>query len=246
MNRKEYVFAMVMQGLARTGAVAAISGAVLLLVATALHPLEADPGDLAAAFREYAADDHWVTTHLGQFFAVLLLLGGLIALRDTLKEGRWPWVSRLAVCAAVTSLATTAILQAIDGVALKVMVDTWSTATGADKIAAFHAALAVRQIEVGVASLTALLFGTTVNLYGVAILPGDVYPKWAGWMALIGGVGTIVGGLLTAHTGFSPTAMTFAMPFNLAVIAWMIVIGVMMWRRADQAGGPGAARIPRR
>ena len=40
------------------------------LVATSLHPLEADPNDPEAAFAEYAADDLWVATHLGQFIAV--------------------------------------------------------------------------------------------------------------------------------------------------------------------------------
>ena len=40
------------QSSSRCGAVAAALGAVVLLVATALHPLDADPGDPLAAFTE--------------------------------------------------------------------------------------------------------------------------------------------------------------------------------------------------
>ena len=54
----------------RIGAVGANTGAILLFIATSLPPLQADPNDPAAAFAEYAADDLWVATHLGQFIAV--------------------------------------------------------------------------------------------------------------------------------------------------------------------------------
>ena len=93
------------------------------MVATSLHPLDADPGDPVAAFTEYAADDRWVTTHLGQFFGVFLIAGGLIALYDTLAGERAGWIARFGLFAAVASVAVTAMLQAVDGVALKVMVD---------------------------------------------------------------------------------------------------------------------------
>jgi hypothetical protein len=42
-------------------------GAAVLVVATMLHPSEADPNDLPAALAEYAADTFWVVSHLGQF-----------------------------------------------------------------------------------------------------------------------------------------------------------------------------------
>lgn len=50
------------QHLARIGAVAAIGGSVIAFIATALHPMSADPNDPAAAFAEYAADSWWVGT----------------------------------------------------------------------------------------------------------------------------------------------------------------------------------------
>ena len=50
----------------------------------------------------------------------------------------------------------TTALKAVDGVALKVMVDAWAVAPAAQKEAAFYAAFAVRQVEIGLASVLSL------------------------------------------------------------------------------------------
>ena len=65
--------------LTRIGAVAALVGAPLFFIATLLHPLGSDPNDPVAAFTEYAADNLWVATHLGQFIGVVAIAVGLIA-----------------------------------------------------------------------------------------------------------------------------------------------------------------------
>ncbi|MFQ5995530.1 MAG: DUF4386 family protein [Acidiferrobacterales bacterium] len=224
MNEKTFI---------QAGSLAAIIGVILLLIFTFLHPLKADPGDAEAAFLEYAADPYWVTIHLGQFFGVLLMVGALVALYDTLAKERAGWLARFGVVTAVVSLAATAVLQAIDGVALKAMVDNWADATPDHKPATFQAAFAVRQIEVGMASLMAILFGITMLLYGFAIAASRIYPRWLGWVAVCAGAGTIAGGWITAHTGFSLRTMTIAAPFNLLMVVWMVVMGVLMWRRAS-------------
>ncbi len=76
------------QHLARLGAAAAFVGAVLLIVSTALHPLDSDPGDAPAAFAEYAADPHYVWSHLGQFVGFSGLAAGMVAFAATFEPGR--------------------------------------------------------------------------------------------------------------------------------------------------------------
>ena len=56
----------------RLGAGAAFCGALLLTLGTSLHPMQAAPWDAAAAFAEYAADHHWLASHLIQLLGVLL------------------------------------------------------------------------------------------------------------------------------------------------------------------------------
>jgi hypothetical protein len=196
-----------------------------------LHPMGADPGDALAAFTEYAADTHWVASHLTQFLGVALMFLGLIAIRDVIRHEPAAWIARLSVFFGISAMAVTAVLQAVDGVALKVMVDTWSTAPADQKQSAFMAAFAVRQIETGLASFMAMLFGVTVILSAIAIVWSKAFPSWLGWVGAVGGLGTVLGGLVSAHTGFSATEMDIAMPFNLAVVIWMILAGGFLWLR---------------
>jgi hypothetical protein len=48
------------------------------------------------------------------------------------------------------------VLQAVDGVALKGMVDIWANSPADQKQSALSATLAVRHIEVGAAAITAI------------------------------------------------------------------------------------------
>ena len=208
---------------------AALVGAPLLLVATLLHPLGADPNDPVAAFAEYAADDLWVATHLGQFIAVVAIAVGLIALSHTLRQGRAAAWAMLGRAGTIVTVAGAAAVQAVDGVALKVMVDRWAMSSPPQRDLAFEAAVGVRQIEVGLASLMSITFGLTVLAYGVA-LAFSSYPRWLGWMAVLGGLATVCGGVVLAYTGFSALAMGISMPASVVLLIWMVAVRTFLWR----------------
>ena len=167
------------------GLIMAILGAGLLLIGTYLHPMSADPNVPAAAFTEYAADPHWVASHLLQLFGAILLIAALVLFSRRLENGSavaWTTIIR---AGAGASLAMVAALQAVDGIALKVMVDSWAAAAEPEKLALFQAAFAVRQIEVGLASISSLLFGLTVLVYGIALLIDQRFPRWIGALAML-------------------------------------------------------------
>ena len=218
----------------RIGAITAVLGPLLLFVSTLMHPLEADPNDAVAAFTEYAADRLWVGTHLGQFLGVAIIVAALVMLSRSLEEGKSAAWSRIGLAGAIATLASTAVLQAVDGVALKFMVDRWVGAPPEQQAVIFEAAFGVRQIEAGLASLTSFLFGITVTVYGVAMVLSPIYPVWAGLLAILGGLGTTAGAVVLAYTGFSESMMMINMPANLLLLLWMIVVGVLMWRRVDK------------
>lgn len=214
---------------AKTGGIAAVSGVIVLLVTTFLHPMDAPPGDAAAAFAEYAADQLWVASHLGQLLGVMLMCGGLFALTWQLRSSRaGVWASFGAVGAAA-SLALSGALQAVDGIALKVMVDQWAAAGPDDKPLLFEAAFAVRQVEVGLASMVSVFFGLTAVLYAAALLSSGT-KCWLGWLGVIAGVATVVSGIVQAYTGFSDLAMAAGMPSNLLLLLWILSVGVFLLR----------------
>jgi hypothetical protein len=215
----------------KIGATCAITGSVLLFVGTYLHPLGADPNDAVAAFTEYAADRLWVTSHLTQLVGVALMVMALLFLTQQLEERPGRTWARIAAGGAIAGLAVVAALQAVDGIALKVMVDTWDAALSEQKDAVFHAAFAVRQIEIGLASMLSLILGFTTSVYGMALLADRTYSKWVAGLAIIGGVPAMASGIVIAYTGFSGLAMTINMPASSVLLVWMFSLGIRMWRR---------------
>jgi len=230
------------QHLARIGAAAAMSGAVTLFVATLLHPMTADPNDPPAAFAEYAADRLWVASHLGQFLGIAALGVALVALAATMEAGTPSAWARIGVVGTAASVATAAALQAVDGVALKVMVNRWMQASGEARARAFEGAFAVRQIEVGMASLLSLLFGLTIVVFGISMLLSRRFPIWLGGVGLLGGIGTVAAGVAQAYTGFSPVSMALSMPAGCLLLLWGVLVGAFLWRLAPGLlDGDGAA-----
>ena len=214
-------------------AVAAIAGALTLYVGTFLHPSNADPNDPVAASTEYAADRLWIASHLTQLFGVMLIVIALVVLSRLISNGGGASWAYLGVVGAGSSLSIAGATQAVDGIALKRMVDSWAAASAAGKEILFLATFAVRQIEIGLVSILALLFGITVTIYGIALASDRSFPKWLGWLAILGGNTIAVAGIVMAHTGFSDLAMTINLSGSSLVLVWLIVVEVRLWRRAS-------------
>jgi len=216
----------------RCAAIAAIGGALLLFAGTYLHPMRADPNVPLAAFTEYAADHSWVASHLTQLCGVALMVAALVLLSRRMAGGPAAAAAALGTVGAMASLAIAAALQAVDGIALKAILNTWAMAPEREREALFHAAFAVRQIEIGLASVTSLLLGSTVSIYGFALLTDPRFPKWLGLLALAGGVPTAIAGIVIAYTGFSALAMAITVPSSSLLLCWMVAVGVYVWRSA--------------
>lgn len=162
------------------------------------------------------------------------MVAALLCLTRQLEARGGAGWARVAAGGAIASLAVTAALQAVDGVALKVMVDTWAAVPAEQKDAAFYAAFAVRQVETGLASMLSFFFGLTATVYGGALLVDRAYPRWLGGLAIIGGVPTVAAGIVMAYTGFSGLAMAINMPASALLLVWMLALGVSMWRLAER------------
>src|SRR3954469_17053145 len=125
----------------------------------------------------------------------------------------------------IAGIAAAAALQAVDGVALKMMVDRWAVATEPEKSTLFAAAYGVRQIEIGLAGMSCLLLGLTAAIFGLALVIDGRFPKWAGLLGVAGGIFTAISGVVISTTGFSELAMTINMPAVVVLMAWLIALG---------------------
>jgi hypothetical protein len=224
----------------RIGAVCAIVGTMLLLAGTWLHPMPADPNKAVQAFAAYADDRLWVASHLAQLVGIALALGALVILARQLETGGAAVWARLASAGAIASLALAAALQAVDGIALRAMVENWAAVAAAQKESAFQSAFAVRQVEIGLASVLSLVLGATATLFGVALLDGLKYPRWIGGLAIAGGASTALSGVVMAFSGFSDLEMAINMPASAVLVAWVLTLGFLMWRRDRKPAGDPA------
>jgi hypothetical protein len=223
------------------GASCAIAGPMLLAVGTVMHPSSADPNSRIAAFSEYAADHHWVLSHLTQLAGVTLTVGALTLLGRQLQASRPNRCADLGRTVAVAVLAIAAALQAVDGVALKVAVDAWKKNSTATNLATANA---VRDIEIGLASILLLSVGLATILFGAALATKDVNQFKLGYTGVLTGVSILAGGIVTAYQGFSGLSMAITMPANGLLLCWVMALGIIWIRQMLRAHSNYALEAP--
>jgi hypothetical protein len=212
-----------------------VGGFLLNAVVTmAFHP-SGNEDDHAEIFTEYADSGGWIATHLGQFAGVTIALAGLLVLYRTLTIGGEGMVlARFAAAATIASGAVWAVLQGLDGVALKNAVDTWVASSGAEKADAFSNAETVRWLEWGFQSYFRLLLGLGLALFGVAVILSDPVPGWLGWVAVLGGLLFVATGIDVGYHGLESGFQDLAAPISqLALVVFALGILVTGTRGRD-------------
>ena len=194
------------QGVGGTGAALDVAGAVASLVVEAFHPSHEPPNNHPAVFAEYAASRDWIAMHLGQFAAFLILLVGLLALlRGARPATGTSLLVRAGEAATVMTGAVMAVLQAVDGVALKHAVDSWAAAPADLRAVAFRDAETVRWIEWAMAGYFRVVLGVALIALGLAVLRSGVVPRWTGAVLTVAGLAHITTGTAIGYSGFEGT-----------------------------------------
>lgn len=230
-------------GLLRIGATAGLLGLAVQVVMDRLHPHQTHPNDTLAAFREYERSGIWTMVHIGQFLGTLLIVVALLALARQVsrQSGVAGGLAVLGAATAVVTAAVFAVQMAVDGVALKSAIDTWTDASGIGRAPAFHVAEGIRATEKGLGGFFQMTNGVTLGLLGLALAVGLGWPRWLGWVGVGAGAGFVTGGVLTATTGFSDQASRVLLPALILTIVFVIGTSVSMWRKAS----PKVAARPR-
>lgn len=222
----------------RLAAVLILAGVVVTAVAGLLHPEGADANDHPAIFAVYAASRSWTAVHLGQFVGMAMIVFGLVALSVALDPppGAGRWLSRMGVVAAGSALALYAVLQAVDGVALKQAVDAWASAGEAERTVRFAGAETVRWLEWAVRSYQSFLFGLALILIGgsIAVTAGRV-PRPVGYLMALSGLCYLAQGWIIGTRGFSRANQLPTLLGIVLVLAWSLWLLVAAVRRRATA-----------
>jgi hypothetical protein len=233
-----------MHSLLRIGSIAFIAGIVIFLVSTLIHPGGEDPTNHPLVFAEYAQDDLWVASHIGQFAGgMLVFVGGFVALFRLLhtrsESGIASALAWLGLAVTIAAGSVLAILQAIDGIALKMAVDAWyaiapSAADAAgegEKAIYFQVAEGIRWTEIAANSFFRILQGSVGIIFGVAIVASATLSRWIGALGIVAGVATIIAGVSVAYVGFGVIGSIEDTISTWTYLPWVIILGVSMWRK---------------
>lgn len=222
------------------GSISFIAGAIIMILSTMIHPSGEDPFNHPLVLAEYAHSELWVGIHIGQFAGTMMVFaGGFVTIYRLLSNTESSIVYLLGLIGFALSIITAstfAILQAVDGVALKFAVDSWMASSGGEeeKNTIFRVAEGIRWTEYGINSVFRLLQGTVAIVFGLAIAKSALFNRWMG-------VGGVIIGLITLVAGVEVSYLAFAYPnfegirgiSMIIFIAWVILLGSVMLKKAS-------------
>jgi hypothetical protein len=225
----------------KMGSIAFIAGLIIAVVSTFVFHPSGTGEELMNnpfIFAVYAQDPFWIASHIGQFAGILLIFaGGFVALFRLLVKSESGTASALSWLGLVTAIITAsafAILQAVDGIALKIAVDTWNaipTVEEERKAAYLGVAEGLRWTEWGTQAYYRMLSGTAALIFGVAIVNSAVLARWIGAVGIAAGVVGIAAGVVTAYVGFSSARDPVADLSTALFYPWLVILGIFMWRK---------------
>jgi hypothetical protein len=165
------------------------------------------------------------------------LIAGLLVLFVALdlRRGGPIWVARFAAVAAGAALPLYAVLQAVDGVALKHAVDAWAAAPEAEKAARFDAAEGIRWLEWGVRSYQSLVLGLSLVLFAIVIVWTGRVSRAVGYLLGVSGLAYLVQGWVIGAEGFSPNNTAPTLIGIAASVIWSIWFLISTWRSKPAA-----------
>ena len=139
----------------------------------------------------------------------------------------------LGFAVAIIAVSTLAILQAVDGIALKMAVDSWAAAPAAEeKAITFRVAEGIRWTEIGTNSIVRILQGTVAVIFGVAIVKSMLLSRWIGGVGVFAGVVTIIAGVEVSYVGFASSHAGVDVVSLIIYSIWIGILGGFMWKKA--------------
>ena len=208
---------------------------IIAVVSTAIHPSREDPANHPLVFAEYASDDSWIAVHIGQFAGVTMVFaGGFVVLYRLLVQSESSTASILAwigLALAIMTASAFAVLQAVDGIALKMAVDSWVATPTEEKAFTFRVAEGIRFIEYGTNSIFRILQGIVAVIFGIAIIKSKLLSRWIGGAGVVIGAVTIYAGLEVAYLGFGGLTTKIGIS-TIIYFIWVGILGGFMWKKS--------------
>jgi hypothetical protein len=225
------------RSLLRIGSIAFLAGVIIVIVSTAIHPSREDPANHPLVLAEYASDNSWIAVHIGQLAGgIMVFAGGFVALFRLLVQSESSTASILAwigLALAIMTAGAIAVLQAVDGIALKIAADSWIAAPSEEEAITFRVGEGIRFIEYGTNSIFRILQGTLAIIFGVGTVKTKLFSRWIGGAGVVIGAITIYAGMEVAYFGFGYANIGGLRGISMIIyFIWVGILGGLMWKKS--------------
>ena len=164
----------------------------------------------------------------------MVFAGGFVAPYRLLVQSESSMASILAwigLALGIMTASAFAVLQSVDGISLKLAIDSWVAAPLEEKAITFRVAEGIRFIEYGPNSIFRILQGTVAVIFGVAIIKNKLLSKWICGAGVVIGAVTIYAGLEVAYLGFGGLTTIIGISMIIYFI-WVGILGSLMWKKS--------------
>jgi uncharacterized protein DUF4386 len=223
------------ESLLKMGGAAAILGSIVFVVAGIAFGNLTHSSDPETVLRVIASRGRtfWPLVQMGFAFGAFLWVVALTALTRTLTDGASWALARVGIAAAFLGATIHIIDSSISAYALGTIAWDWS-APGADTTRLLAFGEIVQRMLGGTwAAVITFFHGVPFVLFGLAVALSGRYPKWLGWVGLIGGTGSLLCGIPMFFAKYL-VSLEFYVPFAMLLSVWMVIIGVHLWSRAEE------------
>jgi hypothetical protein len=221
------------RALLRIGGVCAIVGSVVSVAAGAGFGNRTVGADTESVLRFIAARPawYWPLVYLGFILGALLWVGAFIALASSLTQGIGWALGRLSVASIIIGATLHILDGSISGFGLAALAHAWATAPAPEQANLLRDGDLLLRILGGTwASVITFFHGVPFILLGLAVALDHRYPAWLGWIGVVGGLGSVVFGVVM----FLGTPGMVYVAFAIVVSIWMVIMGILMWQRASR------------
>lgn len=230
------------QTILRVGAACAILGAVISVAAGMGFGNLTNEYGTEEVLRIIAAQPrwYWPTVHLAFIVGAFLWVIAFLALAASLERDWRGMLGSLGAASVIIGAAIHIIDSSISGAGLAALASAWATAPATEQASLVRVGDALLYVLHGTwSSVHSYFHGVPFILSGAAVAVSARYPRWLGWIGVIGGAGILTSGLLMFF-GIALGSRRVWVVFAQVVSLWMVAIGVLMWRRARRSPPPSA------
>ena len=154
-------------------------------------------GDPEGTARIIAESGVWVPIHLAIVVGLILMLGGLLAIYDSIPEGVARAVAGVGLVAAVVGTAVGLVLVTLDGFAAKRLAELWAATSPASNRSPLGSSRhRRRRTSPSSACFNLTYAGVTVGSFEAAAVLSGIYPRWPGWVVVVAAIGGALSGVL--------------------------------------------------